>query len=266
MWAPRRTVCTSAQDHSDLPGSLYVAKFCQGAHGAAAMISEVVCRELFRAGGLHVLDAVQVEVSPSFASSWNNTNESERPILPGLYFGTVYIPDVYGGSIESLEQAESPLHLSLIWLFDCLVCNIDRNIRGNLILLPRGTPTKLRVLPADNSDCFCGSLVFSNGQWIDLMRRRGAANGILVPQAIAFAGGEIGLRIALEKVRTALAGVGDSFDQVPEEWWVISGIRPEQIRESLLERMDALPNLINVTQWGGGFTGGEFNNIPIIQL
>jgi hypothetical protein len=74
------------------------------------------------------------------------------------------------------------------------------------------------------------------------------------------------VQIALEKVRTALANVGDSFDQVPDEWWVISGIRPEQIRESLLERMDALPNLINVTQWGGGFTGGEFNNIPIIQL
>ncbi len=108
--------------------------------------------------------------------------------------------------------------------------------------------------------------MFSNGQWINLMKRRGAANGILVPEAIAAAGGEIGLRIALETVRTALGSIQNSFDQVPEEWWVSSGIRPEQIQETLLERIDALPNLINVTQWGGGFTGGEFNNIPIIQL
>jgi non-ribosomal peptide synthetase component E (peptide arylation enzyme) len=32
------------------------------------MISEVLCRELFRAGGLHVLDAVVVEASEPFAS------------------------------------------------------------------------------------------------------------------------------------------------------------------------------------------------------
>ncbi len=159
-WAPRRTVCTTTPDHTDLPGELYVAKFCQGAHGAAAMISEVVCRELFRAGGLHVLDAVIVVASPSFAESWNNTNETELPITPGLYFGTVYVPDVWGGSLESLKQAETPSHLSLTWLFDSLVCNIDRNVRGNLILIPKGTPPKLRVLPADNSDCFCGSLCF----------------------------------------------------------------------------------------------------------
>lgn len=157
-WAPRRTVCTSTEDHSDLPGEIYVAKFCQGAHGAAAMISEVVCRELFRAGGLQVLEAVIVEASQTFASSWNKNNESEGPIVPGLYFGTVLIPNVYGGPIESLEQIESPRHLSLIWLFDCLICNIDRNVRGNLISLPKGSPPKLRIVPSDNSDCFCGSL------------------------------------------------------------------------------------------------------------
>ena len=265
-WAPRRTVCTSTEDHSDLPGSLYVVKFCQGAHGAAAMISEIVCRELFRAGGLHVLEAVIVEASPNFASSWNKTNERETPISAGLYFGTVYIPDVYGGSIESMQQAESPSHFALIWLFDCLICNIDRDVRGNLILIPRGSPPKLRALPADNSDCFCGSLSFSNGQWRDQMRRRAAASGILVPQAIAAVGGEIGLRIALETVRTALTAIGGGFDQVPGEWWQASGIRPEQIEETLLERMNALPNLIDVAQWGGGFTDGDFKNIPIIQL
>jgi hypothetical protein len=203
---------------------------------------------------------------PCFASSWNKTNESERPIVAGSYFGTVYIPEAYGGSIDSIEQVESPQHLALIWLFDCLVCNIDREVRGNLMLLPKGTSNRLRVLPSDNSDCFCGSLMFSNGQWRDLMRTRRAASGILVPQAIASVGGAIGLRIALQTVRTALGSIGGGFDQVPQEWWVASGIRPEHIEETLWERMEALPELINVAQWGGGFTDGDTNGIPLIQL
>jgi hypothetical protein len=265
-WSPRLTVCTLTENHNDLPGKLYVAKFCQGAHGAAAMISEVVCRELFRAGGLHVLDAVVVEASETFAGSWNKTNEGEKPIVAGSYFGTAYVPDPYGGSVDSLEQVESPQHLALIWLLDCLVCNIDREIRGNLMLLPRGPSLKLRVLPADNSDCFCGSLAFSNGQWRDLMRRRGPASGILVLPAIAAIGGEIGLRIAMQTVRAALDSIGGSFDQVPPEWWVAASIQPEQVEETLWERMDALPELINVAQWTGGFTDGDINGIPLIQL
>ncbi len=53
---------------------------------------------------------------------------------------------------------------------------------------------------------------------------------------------------------------------MPEEWWQKAAIRPEQIEESLWERMDALPNLINMAQWGGGFADGDFDDIPLIQL
>ena len=98
------------------------------------------------------------------------------------------------------------------------------------------------------------------------MRTRRAANGILVPESIACVGGEIGLRIALETVRTALTAIGSGFDQVPEDWWVAANIRPEQIEETLWERMNALPDLISITQWGGGYADGQAGEIPIIQL
>ncbi len=98
------------------------------------------------------------------------------------------------------------------------------------------------------------------------MRTRGGANGILVPEAIAYGGGETGLKIALETVRAALTTIGNGFDQVPEDWWVAANIRPERIEETLWERMNALPNLINITQWGGGYADGEAGEIPLIQL
>jgi hypothetical protein len=265
-WTPRKIVCTTSEDHSDLPGSVYVAKFCQGAQGASAMISEVICREIFRAGGLHVLDAVIVVVSESFAEGWNNVQQSQPPLVAGSYFGTSYVPDAWGGSIESLEQVETPKQLSLVWLFDCLICNIDRQVRGNLMLIPKGDPPKLRILPADNSDCFCGSLFFSNGQWRELMKQRGGVGGILIPEAIAAIGGEIGLRIELDEVRSALTRIGSAFDQVPQEWWERANTNAEQIEETLWERFEALPNLINIAQWGGGFGDGEADGVPLIQL
>lgn len=265
-WVPRKTVCTFSPDHTDLPGELFAVKFCQGPQGAAAMISEVICRELFRMAGLHVLEAVIVVASETFARSWNENNANELPISAGLYFGTRYIPNPWGGSLESLEQAESPRDLALIWLIDCLVCNIDRDVRGNLMLLPIGATRKLRVLPADNSDCFGGSTEFSNGQWRNLMKLRRGARGILVPEAIAFMGGNIGLRIAHKTLRPAIGSIGAGFDQVPDQWWQAANLESIQIEEALWERYEALPELVNFEQWGGGYPDGNDGEIPLIQL
>jgi hypothetical protein len=60
------------------------------------MISEVVCRRLFEAAGILVLDAVIVEASESFARSWNEMAMPTR-IEPGEYFGTLYLEDVLPG-------------------------------------------------------------------------------------------------------------------------------------------------------------------------
>ncbi len=215
-WQPRKTICTQTREHTDLPGELYVVKFCQGQAGAAAMISEVVCQALFHAGGMFVLDAVVVEASEAFANGWNDTvgtevndgtNDPSPRISAGAYFGTVYLSDVYDGPLTSIEDVEKPEHLVLIWVFDCLVCNIDRTVRGNLILLPHGRQRKLRLVAADHSDCFCGSTEFSAGTWRDLMMRRARVGGLLVPQAIRAVGGEEGLLQAIQTARFALGNL-----------------------------------------------------------
>ncbi len=70
-WKPHKVYCTLRADHADQPGVLFVVKFCQGRRGAAAMVSEVVCRALLSYGGLSVLEAFTVFASPNFSYSWN---------------------------------------------------------------------------------------------------------------------------------------------------------------------------------------------------
>lgn len=274
-WQPRKTVCTQTREHTDLPGVLHVVKFCQGQIGAAAMISEVICHELYRAGGMHVLDAVIVEASEAFATGWNETlgtglidGVPEPPIriVAGSYFGTVYISGVYDGPLASIEDVEKPEHLVLIWVFDCLVCNIDRAVRGNLILMPWGKDRKFRLIAADHSDCFCGSTEFSTGTWRELMIQRTRVGGVLVPEAIQASGGEDGLLLAIQTARYALGGgLGEAFDHVPQEWWNFAHILPEQVEETLWNRLDALPRLIDTGFWRGD-RYGNLEGIPLIQL
>jgi hypothetical protein len=236
------------------------------------MISEVICNELFRAGGLHVLDPAIVEASETFAAGWNEkiatgpTEEAAKAIpeiTSGRYFGTVYIPDPYQGPLTTIEAVEAPEHLVLVWVFDCLVCNIDRKVKGNLILLPRGKKKKLRVVAADHSDCFCGSNAFSDGSWRELMQTRGRVAGHLVLEAVQSIGA-LGIPAAIQNARLALGNLGAAFDQVPGEWWAQSRIRPEQVEETLWNRLESLPNLLDMPFWNAIANGDVTNGAQII--
>ena len=54
---------------------LHVVKFRQGQDGSAALISEVLCTQLLAPGGIQVLDARLVHVSPPFATSYVTKTE-----------------------------------------------------------------------------------------------------------------------------------------------------------------------------------------------
>ena len=262
-WAPRKVYCTRTPDHQDAPGTLHVVKFCQGKHGAAAMISEVLCRELYRAGGIAVLDAFVVCASSSFADSWNGTPGLPFKINPGLYFGTRYLDDVMPGPPIPYADLEDPGQLLDIWVFDSWVCNIDRPVLGNLLMTPLGRKTRWRLIASDQSDCFCGSELFSNGEWRERMRTRPQAACVKIPEAIADNGGTVAIQNRIEKARVALASFGAAVDQVPPDWWELAKINPEVIEEALLGRLDDLPRVLNVEQWGE-FDYGQFDGIPII--
>jgi hypothetical protein len=261
-WAPRKTICTSDPDHAQQPGQVYVVKFAQGKAGAAAMISEVVCRRLFEAAGILVLDAVIVDASESFARSWNGMGISSQ-IDPGEYFGTLFLEDVLPGPALEASGLADLNDIVLIWVVDALVCNLDRNVWGNVLLKPFGRSAKLRLIAADQSDCFCGSGVFADGSWRTRMEKQTAIGPRLLIEAIAATGGQPGILKAIEVAAQALKTIGSAFDQVPNVWWKKASINPEEIEEVLQNRLRALPKLLDIEKWGT-FDYGRYEGIPLL--
>jgi hypothetical protein len=248
-WKPRRVYCTTSPDHSDQPGILCVVKFCQGKRGAAAMVSEVLCRRLFEAGGISVLNALIVLVSENFSASWNETPDMPFPIIPGEYFGTIHRGDLAAGPPVALNQVKQPQEIVDIWVFDSWVCNLDRDTEGNVLMQP-ARDNSFRLVAADQSDCFCGSLVFSSGEWKDRMVNRLSSNNRFVTDAIAYTGGDRSVRAAIDRARRAFEDIDSALNQVPGEWWNNSAIDPEEVRQVLGGRLARLNQVTNVGQWG----------------
>jgi hypothetical protein len=241
-WAPRRVFCTSQPDHADQPGDLCVVKFCQGRQGAAAMISEVVCRHLLMSVGVPVLDARIVAASEFFASSWNDAPGMPFKIVPGSYFGTIFkegaipIEDPPPVPVDKVSNLRQIIDL---WATDTLVGNIDRTVFGNILMQPR--KMKFTLIASDQSDCFCGSRPFSDGTWAELIHSRPAADCVFVPEAIGLAGGAQAVRVAIDKVRVALNGIAVAFSDVPGQWWQAAMIDPDQIERELWKDIKRFP-------------------------
>jgi hypothetical protein len=262
-WAPRKVYCTERADHADQPGVLFVVKFCQGRQGAAAMVSEVVCRTLLLCGGLRVLDAVTVFASADFSASWNANSSRPYPIASGLYFGTRYRDDVESGPPTRVNMVHNVGEIVDLWAFDSWFCNLDRNTEGNVLLQPSGDGQTFRLIAADQSDCFCGSGAFSSQEWRLRMGARPNSEGFFVADAIGLSGGRRRVRSAIQKVSVAFEHLDEAFDNVPTEWWTASGIDPGHIRIELQNRLDRLAQILRVDQWGD-IDNEQFANIPII--
>lgn len=264
-WKPHKVFCTTTAEQTDDPGIAYVVKFCQGRNGAAAMISEVLCAGLYRAGGIETLDPVAVHASPSFAKSWNQSVDVNQAIVPGTYFGTVFRGDVLAGPPSSPQQVDDLGQLFDIWVFDCWVCNLDRCLPGNVLLSLRKSKGTWRIIASDQSDCFCGASVFGSDGWQQRMLGRGRSEGIFVPECVAHHRGAAGLALRVEKCRQSMATFGAAVDQVPGEWWTNAGIEPEQVEQTLWGRLERLSQVLRVEDYGE-FDYDQFKNIPIIEL
>lgn len=260
-WKAHKIFCTTTADQADTPGVAHVVKFCQGRDGAAAMISEVLCAVIYEAGGINTLQPVAVHATPSFAESWNQNTDTDSKIEPGLYFGTVFRDDVMPGPPGKVSQVDSLGELFDIWIFDCWVCNIDRCNLGNVLMSPtrRGT---WKMIASDQSDCFCGASSFGSEGWRERMLGRGRCEGILVPECIAHHAGVVGLTPRIQKCRVAMDSFGAAVDQVPPQWWVTAGIDPEEVEETLWERLDRLPQVLRIEEYGE-FDYEQFN-VPIL--
>jgi hypothetical protein len=154
-------------------------------------------------GGVLVLDARLVDVSPDFAASYATKTEIPYTIEAGVHFATVLRSDVENGPPPSIDFVEQPQEVVDIWAFDSWLCNIDRNTDGNLLLCP-AKGGKFRLIAADQSDCFGGARCFADGSWQEVLQGRGPAETVHFWQAaIMDAGGAAALYEAVGKVRRA---------------------------------------------------------------
>lgn len=229
------------------------------------MISEVVCGGLYKANGIAVLEPALVGASEQFAASWNST-----PVLPfrinagSVYFGTSYRNDVISGPPLCLDDVEDATQIIDVWTMDSLVCNLDRNNEGNFLLMPvRGN--KVRLIAADQSDCFCGAETFCGKYLRERMKVRPSSEGPFIAAAIATAGGGPALRRSVDRARDALRELEAVCDLIPDQWWNDSGLRVRDIAEVLTERSARLPDILKIREWGE-FDYEQYDDIPIIQL
>lgn len=267
-WKPRRVRCTVQPDHSDRPGEEHVVKFRQSplaasqlsseaiqAHqktSVAALISEVLGNWLLAAGGLHVLDARLVSVTARYASDHESRSDKMYMVPEGLHFGTLRRFDVENGGPSLTPDYLMELQQVVdLWAFDSWLCNIDRDLLGNT-LLALASGGRFNLIAADQSDCFGGSGLFSDGTWQKVLEKSGAAPSFgFLPQAIFSSGGSSSIRQALEKVGRAVAQMDSAFTVVPADWWAEAQIDPHAVQQALTARHERLPSILGLDHWEG---------------
>jgi hypothetical protein len=247
-WRPRRADCTEHEDRSDAPGKKHVVKYRQGPVGTCALISEVLCYNLLKAGGLRTLDARYVDASPGFAASCRAKSDIPYKVVEGLHFGTLLKLNVENGPPTKLSQIEDPQEIVDIWVFDCWVCNIDRELDGNTLMVYEGGKG-FYVIAADQSDCFGGSESLSNGRWKAVMKANRAASSVSVlDQAICHLGPD-SVRTAIEKVRSSNSQSAQAMKSIPRSWWQVANLSQDDLRNALNDRISRLENIVDLQRW-----------------
>jgi len=248
-WKPRRVFCTLEADHRDAPGTLYVVKFASGQAGAAALISETVSTRLFALAGCGTLTPAIVRASEGFAASFNRKSDYPGPISHGDYYGTLHRDDVEAGPPPGYDDLAQPLELLRLWVLDSWLCNIDREIEGN-ILLTLATKGRFHLIAADQSDCFCGASVFCSSGFRNAMKNRGPAPSVsFLPYVIFKHGGPNVIRKTAAEVRGILPRLPEILGLIPESWWQRSGLTPKIVYEALVARANRLEDILNPSQW-----------------
>lgn len=252
-WKPRRVLCTTKKSHASSEEQAsdtieHVVKYRQGKQGAAALISEVVAGWLLEKGGLRVLDRRLVEVSREFADSCKEV--VPYPVTAGLHFGTVRKIQVEAGPPPCHKRLSDSQDLVDLWAFDTWLGTIDRDRHGNM-LLELGGKSLFRIIACDQSDCFGGTTLFSDGaQWQTAFSNSGAAPTLkCIYPAIFDSGAITALTSAIGRVTKAATHIDDAIGMVPGGWWDEAEISPDAVKEALEARVKKLDALLNTAMW-----------------
>ena len=251
-WEPRRVFCTTQPEHADSPGYLFSLKYRRGAAGTAAAISEVVCHCLLRALGVDTLEAALIRVGSRMALSYAQASGIGYAVCQGLHFGTKLIPDPMPGPPEEavwgllLDSAE----LIRIWAADCWLMNLDRAVYGN-ILMAADLQGRLRLLAADQSDCFLGSGALADGSCFLRSANFGPAPYVplLELERSIFEHGPGPLEDMAQRIRGAVGSLQQAVNAVPEEWWVDVCASPQDVVRCLAQRANRIHVILEIDKW-----------------
>jgi hypothetical protein len=250
-WKPRKVYCTVQADHGDQPGTEHVVKFRQGKPGTAAVISEVVATQLLAAGGVPVLDGRLIDASPGFAASYLGKMDVSYSIVAGLHYGTVLRHDVENGPPTAIGDLDDPEEVLDLWVFDSWLCTTDRILEGNVLMTPVSS-TKVRLIAADQSDCFGGAGRLADGSWKKVLAERGAAESVSFLQRVIFeVGGVSAIKAAIAKVRMAAGQMRQAMGSVPPAWLQAAGVDPGELTTALDARQRRLEDILNIKNWEG---------------
>ncbi len=260
-WEPRKVFCTLKPNHEDAPGIRYVVKLRRGtSESAAASISEVVCWALLRQMNIRTLQAALVSVSADMAR--NFAQKTGYNVDANLHFGTVLDIDTESGPPLLWEQMSDPQELVDIWVADCWMMNIDRDVEGNIRLAHDGKGT-FRLLAADQSDCFLGSGRLAGGSCFGECPKKGAAPypAPFVDRAIM----EFGcnrLHQTLGRIAEAAQSIPAMTELVPTAWWTQANVNPEDVVRCLMNRADRIREIIGIERLEG-ISHVSTSNIPL---
>ena len=250
-WKPRKVCCTTDPNHGDAPGQEHVVKFQQGQVGAAALVSEVVGTGLLVAGGVRVLEMRLVHASQAFAASYATKLDVPYAVAAGLHFGTLLRTDVENGPPSAIAELAEPQEVIDLWAFDSWLCNTDRTVEGNILMTP-ASMTTVRLIAADHSDCFGGAGRFADGSWKKVLREQRAAQAVsFLDRAIFQAGGGGSLQDAICKVRQGATQLTQVIAAVPDLWWQVAAIQPQEVIDELNARLRRIEDILGVKRWEG---------------
>jgi hypothetical protein len=146
-----------------------------------------------------------------------------------------------------------PQELIAIWVADCWLMNLDREVEGNTRLIA-SADGKFHLLAADQSDCFLGSCSVADGSFLPRSKNQGAVafpdkQNFVDRAVLEFGCNRLHATLdAISQVKGHLAGV---MGLVPAAWWSQAGIAPDTIIQCLVERANRMRAIVNVERLEG---------------
>jgi hypothetical protein len=250
-WSPRKVLCKELDTQQNIFERRYAVKYRRLDTPAsnAAAISEVVSHALMKMIGLRTLDAVLVKIDSSLSVSYGQSGTLDYVVDDGLHFGTLLRLDFQPGPTPKWEQIARPEEIISMWAADTWLMNLDRSVYGNILLEQDGSGSRWHLIPADQSDCFLGSVSLSDGSYRQRAQSyKGAPNLPMLERAL-YEKGPQPLQRMVSLIRQAKDRVPEAIARVPPTWWQKSGVRPEELTGCLRQRADQIHALVDLAHW-----------------